>query len=62
MCWAVCFFTGNMWFHLNGYINIQNSRILNAENPHALHENPVHLSKIGVWCAVSQTNCGTSVL
>jgi hypothetical protein len=40
------------WFHLSGYINSQNSRIWSAENPHALHENPLHLSEsvFGAQC------------
>jgi hypothetical protein len=31
-----------------------NSRICSPENPHALHENPLHLSKDSARCAVSQ--------
>jgi hypothetical protein len=41
-------FMDEAWFHLNGYINNQNSRIWSDKNPHALHENPLHLSKICV--------------
>jgi hypothetical protein len=48
------FFTDEASFHLNGYICSQKSRIWSAANPLALHENPLHLSKIGVWRAVSR--------
>jgi hypothetical protein len=57
MCWTL-FFMGEAWFYLSGYINCQNSRIWSAENPHALHVNPLHLSKIGCSvCSVLETNC-----
>lgn len=35
--------------HVSGYVNSQNTRTRRAENPHALHESPLHLFKIGVW-------------
>lgn len=34
---------------LEGYMNIQNSRIWSAENPCALLGDPLHSSEIGVW-------------
>jgi hypothetical protein len=33
------------WFHLSGHWD--------TENPHAVHEVPLHDEKVGVWCAVS---------
>lgn len=48
------FFTDEAWFHLDGYVNSQNSRIWSAENPHAYHEKQLHPQKIGVWCAISR--------
>ncbi|GFG30322.1 hypothetical protein Cfor_01564 [Coptotermes formosanus] len=42
------------WFHLNGYINSQKSRIWSAETPPAQHENTLHSSKIGIRCVVSR--------
>jgi hypothetical protein len=42
------------WFHLSGYINSQDTCLRTSENPHALHESPLHNLKIGVWCALSQ--------
>ncbi|KAL4084269.1 hypothetical protein QTP88_028094 [Uroleucon formosanum] len=48
------FFSDEAWFHLSGYVNSQNSRIWSTQNPHALHETPLHSQKIGVWCAISR--------
>jgi hypothetical protein len=48
------FFTDEASFHFSGYICSQKSRIWGAEDPPALHENPLRLSKIGVWRAVSR--------
>ena len=50
----VTFFTDEAWFHLSGYVNSQNTRIWAAENPHTVHEEPLHSQKIGVWCGVSR--------
>jgi hypothetical protein len=41
------------WFHVSGNVNAQNSRIWDAENPHVLHQRPLHDIKVGVWCAMS---------
>jgi len=42
--------------HLSVCINRQQSKIWSAENPHALHKNPLHPSKISVWPAVLKMN------
>jgi len=42
------------WFHLLGYVNSQNSHIWASENPNAIHEEPPHSEKIGVWCGMSR--------
>jgi len=47
-------FTDEAWFHLSGYVNSQNTRIWAAENPHTVHEGPLHSQNIGVWCDVSR--------
>jgi len=47
-------FSDEAWFHLSGYVNSQNSRIWASENPNAIHEEPLHSEKIGVWCGMSQ--------
>jgi hypothetical protein len=47
-------YSDEIWFHLSGYVNSQNSRIWSAENPHTFHERPLHSLKVGVWCAVSR--------
>ena len=44
-----------VWFHLPGHVNSQNTRYWAAENPHLVHEQPLQDQKIGVWCAVSGT-------
>jgi len=48
-------FSDEAWFHLSGYVNSQNNRYWAAENPHQLHEVPLHDQKVGVWCAISRT-------
>jgi len=45
-------FSDEAWFNLSGYVNSQNSRIWASENPNAIHEEPLHSEKIGVWCAM----------
>jgi len=47
-------FLDEAWFHLSGYVNSQNSRIWASENPNAIHEEPLHSEKIGVWCGMSR--------
>jgi hypothetical protein len=47
------FMSDEAWFHLSGHVNSQNTRYWSAENPHKLHQVPLHNQKIGVWCAVS---------
>jgi hypothetical protein len=47
-------FTDEVWFHLSGYVNTQNTRLWLLENPHAVHEKPLHDQKLGVWVAISR--------
>jgi hypothetical protein len=47
------FMSDDIWFHLSGHVNAQNTRYWLSENPHILHQSPLHAQKIGVWCAVS---------
>jgi len=47
-------FSDQAWFHLSGYVSSQNSRIWASENPSAIHEEPLHSEKIGVWCGMSR--------
>lgn len=51
---GLTFFTDEAWFTLRGRVNSQNNRYWSQENPHDFHELPLHDSKIGVWCAVSE--------
>jgi hypothetical protein len=48
------YFSDEAWFHLDGYVNSQNSRIWSTDNPHAIYEKPLYAQKIGVWCAISR--------
>ena len=49
------FMSDEAWFHLLGYVNSQKTGYWSSENPHVIHETPLHDLKIGVWCAVSGT-------
>lgn len=37
-----------VYFHLSGYVNSQNSRYWDTDNPHVEHETPLHDQKVGV--------------
>lgn len=43
-------FSDEAHFWLNGFVNKQNMRYWTGENPHVLHETPLHPQKITVWC------------
>ena len=45
------FISDEAWFHLSRYVNSQNTHYWSSENPHVIHETPLHDLKIGVWCA-----------
>jgi hypothetical protein len=47
------FMNDEAWFHLSGLVNAQNTCHWDTENPHAVHEVPLHDQKVGPWCAVS---------
>jgi hypothetical protein len=49
---TLLFVSDDAWFHLSGFVNAQNSRHWDTENPHAVNEVPLHDQKVGVWCAV----------
>ncbi|KAJ8884434.1 hypothetical protein PR048_016291 [Dryococelus australis] len=48
------YWSDEAWFHLDGYVNAQNSRYWSTDKPHRLHESPLHAQKIGVWCSRSR--------
>ena len=48
------YFSDEAWFHLDEYVNSQDSPIWSNENPHTFHERALHARKIGVWCAISR--------
>ena len=39
-------------FHLDGYVNKQNSRFWADGNPQIIHESPLHPEKVTVWCGI----------
>ncbi|KAJ4437284.1 hypothetical protein ANN_17422 [Periplaneta americana] len=41
-------FTDEAWFHLHGHVIMQNNRYWSTENPHLIHETPLHDEKVGV--------------
>jgi len=41
-------------FHVNGSVNKQNFRYWAAQNPHEVHERPLHGPKVTVWCAIGK--------
>ena len=49
-----CFFSDEAWFNLNGNVNSQNCRFWSANNPHLIHDIPLHQEKIGVWAAMTK--------
>jgi hypothetical protein len=48
------FFTDEVWFHLSGYVNTQNTRLWSSENRYAVHETPLHDQKLRVSVAISR--------
>lgn len=51
----ILFMSDEAHFHLNGMVNQQNCRYWANENPRQLHVRPLHVPKVTVWCALSQT-------
>lgn len=51
----------NLWmsdeahFHLSGFVNKQNFRYWSDQNPHQIHQQPLHSAKVTVWCAMSSS-------
>ena len=43
-------FSDEAYFDLGGYVNMQNCRIWDAENPHAYIEKLTHSKRVTVWC------------
>jgi len=41
-------------FHLNGSVNKQNFQYWAPQNPHEVHERPMHSPKVMVWCAIGK--------
>jgi hypothetical protein len=49
----LAFFSAEAWFHMQGYINMQNNRYWSSQNPHLTCKVRLHPVKVGVWCAVN---------
>lgn len=50
--WHEILMTDEAHFTLSGGVNKQNCRIWGTENPHAIHEEPLHDQKVTVWAGV----------
>lgn len=51
--WNQILFTDEAHFHLSGGVNKQNCRFWGTDNPHIIHEKPLHDQKVTVWAGVS---------
>jgi hypothetical protein len=47
------FYSFEAWVTLKGSINSQNNIYWSTGTPHAVHELPLHVLKVGVWCVIS---------
>jgi hypothetical protein len=47
------FYSDEAWFHLQGYINVQNNRYWSSQNPHLTHRVLLQPVKVHAWYAVS---------
>lgn len=46
------FMSDEALLHLD--LNVQNCRYEASENPHELHQKPLHSSQVTVWCGISK--------
>ena len=44
--------TDEAYFHLNGYVNKQNSRLWGTENQRVLHQHQLHPLRCTAWCGI----------
>jgi hypothetical protein len=47
------FVSDGAWFHLQGYINMQNNHCWSSQNPYLTHKVPLHPVKVDILYAVS---------
>lgn len=47
-------FIDEAWFHLSGYVNLENLRISCFKNPPNFVETPLHPVKVEIWVPVSK--------
>ncbi|PNF33704.1 hypothetical protein B7P43_G11429 [Cryptotermes secundus] len=50
---TITFFSDEVLFYLQRYVNTKNNRYWSSQNPHLTREVPLHPVKVGVWRAVS---------
>lgn len=50
--WKTILMTDEAHFTLSGGVNKQNCRIWGTDNPHAIHETPLHDQKVTVWAGI----------
>jgi hypothetical protein len=56
------FFSNEVWFHLQGYISMQNNPYWSSQNPYLTHKVQFHPVKVGVWlCCKCNNDCLTCV-
>jgi len=51
---AIIMISDEAHFHLNGSVNKHNFRYWAPQNPHKVHERPLHIPKVTVWCAIGK--------
>lgn len=56
------FYSDEVWLILSGYINSQNKKCWNTDNPHAIHELSLLDLKVGGWCPISSRRIIGTVL
>ena len=52
---AIIMMSDEAHFHLNGSANKQNFRYWAPQNPHEVHERPLHSPKVTVWCTIGKS-------
>jgi hypothetical protein len=55
------FFSDEVWFGLQGYINKKNNGSCNSQNPHLTHEVWHHPGKLSLACCKGRQDCSTCI-
>jgi hypothetical protein len=51
---AIVIMSDEAHFHLNSSVNKQNFPYWASQNPHEVHERPLHSPKVAVWCVIGK--------